>query len=267
MLKYWQEKFLKGEKGVAPILLLVGVGIFIILSVIGIVGLTYLLLLLGKLMTGETSNRYPWGPTNQPPGTGVGVSSSVPWVGAERCKMTSEIMDSSTTYRLCHNSGKVSEESHLATTAEVFNCGAYPCNSKDQIERHYKITGMPSGYPKLPWTPAEGGGKIGQGTGRWGKPGPDQEPWIVNMLWNNYCKQPPPNLKILVCNPNNQRCIVAVGSFEKGPSASTGHIAGLQIEAMKYLGVKHGSKITIGYLVDQSVSGPYGGLGPVNCSQ
>src|SRR3972149_5388080 len=152
--------------------------------------------------------------------------------------------------------GKLVLEQHLATDAEYFS-GGWPRGSRDQDERHYQLTNFSvncAGCPKEGFTPAEGGGSVGQGTGE--KPPVSAEPWIVNMRANF-----PRGTKMIITSTKTGKTVVAAGGYEYGPSSHE-FIGGAQPEVLKALGILDGDRtVTIGFAQDQSL--PYG---PITCS-
>lgn len=161
--------------------------------------------------------------------------------------------------------GLISAEEHLVTTSDPVQ---KPSNNlpsagrakrgNEGIEEHLKITNFSKNCPssssycnpkKQEWTPAEGGGEIGQGTSALGSIPTEIEPWIMNARWHI-----PKGTKVIITSIKTNKSIVAVGGYEYGPSARTGHIAGAQKEVLANLGISHGSEIIFGFAVDQNLT-------------
>jgi len=153
-------------------------------------------------------------------------------------------------------SGKIVQESHLVTKEEGFQ----PSSTSDRIEDHYRITqeaiGMTFSH-RDKWTPAEGGGNVGQGSGS--PPPATVEPWVMNMYWKN---KPAEGMRVIITNPANGKSVVATAGYETGPSDKTPYLLGAQEEVMQALGVTTGSTVTVGFAKDQSLP-----FGPIECTE
>jgi len=155
--------------------------------------------------------------------------------------------------------GGFSSESHLVTVEDFSQLGGWPNTGTAGIPNHLNNTNFTTlcsgcSTTNQEWTPAKGGGKIGQGSSS--KPPASAEPWVVNVRCTY--KQPEPGEKLIV--KANGKAVVAAGGYECGPNPSTGNIGGGQIEVLHYLGISHGSQVTIGFASDQNLS-----YGPINC--
>ena len=151
-------------------------------------------------------------------------------------------------------SGKIVQESHIVTKEDGFQ----PTSTKDGIARHYEITAKAIGRTfshNDSWTPAEGGGKIGGGSGS--TPPASSEPWIMNMYWS---RKPAEGTRVIIRNPKNGQTVVAVAGYETGPS--TGFLLGAQEEVMQSLGASTGATVVVGFAEDQSLP-----LGPIDCKE
>lgn len=107
------------------------------------------------------------------------------------------------------------------------------------------------------WTPAEGGGRVGDGVTKL-KPTLEEEIWLFNMYWTSK-NRPAPGYKYLVSNPANGRSVVVSGGYEVGPN-STYFIGGLSTEGHYYLKSNNETSLRVARLVDQSTK-----LGPITC--
>lgn len=149
--------------------------------------------------------------------------------------------------------GKIVNESHLVTKEENFQ----PKNVKDGIQNHYQVTAKAIGknYNHTEsWTPAEGGGQVGSGSGS--RPPAASEPWVMNMYWRS---KPAEGTRVILKNPANGKTVVAVAGYETGPSTS--YLLGAQEETLQALGAKTGTQIEVGFAKDQGLP-----LGPINCT-
>ena len=155
-------------------------------------------------------------------------------------------------------SGPVVKEAHLVTTEEDFG-GGWPSSFTDQIERHYEVSELATGWglPRgEPWAPAgEGGSQYGQGATGARVPVLD-EGWYINMYWR---ERPTPGTRMIVRNPENGLTVVASAGYETGPGSNTA-IAGVAEEVHLYLGTSHRDPLQVGFAADQSLP-----LGPIDC--
>lgn len=237
--------------------------LFLILLIVIVIAVIFLAMLVGgplrMLTQGEPG---AWG---QPFGATYASTFG-------NCKASPEVTISGTIYRLPATSGGVSQEDHLATRAESFNGKPYPSSKDESMTNHLSLTKTPyqrtSGNVWSPRVRQRDGSYTNWGAGNRGtRPTPPEEPWVVNMRWDSGHKQPPEGAKILVSA--NGKTFVATGAYEYGPGVreSHGNVAGIHDEGLNYLGISHGSGITIGYAVDQNIQGEFGGWGPVNCTE
>lgn len=166
--------------------------------------------------------------------------------------------------------GRMFGESHLATTSDP--SPAQLESVTDRIEAHlmrsaailrdrFGITDQSAVYAQRwarQWTPAEGGGLVGQGSISVLAP-PDAEMFVFNMM-HRRGDVPPPGERWLLCNAAAGRCAVAAAGYEIGPT-NQAVLGGVQRELQFVLGATNATPITVhGPLRDQSL--PYG---PVTC--
>ncbi len=183
--------------------------------------------------------------------------------GVGNCETTETKDFSGKTYKIPATSGGISQEDHLATSAETFSGRDYPSSEKEGLDNHLSITNYStncSGCPKGKWTPPEGG-LMGQGSGS--KPPASTEPWGMNMRWKDATGNkinPPAGTKVIITATKTGKSVVAAAGYEWGPG-NTQYIAGAQNEVLHNLDISHGGEVTIGFAVDQTV--PYG---PINCA-
>jgi hypothetical protein len=171
-------------------------------------------------------------------------------------------------------SGRLVLESHLATTAESFRGRPFPATVTEGIDQHLArscaalrqlAVGQTLGTDcaqvyrtrdHRQFTPAEGGGVAGQGAIA-KKPPPEEEAWIINMMFAR-ASLPPPGERWLVSA--NGRSAVVVAGYEIGPSDQR-LLGGVQGEVHWYLGTGNADVVTVhGPLRDQSLP-----PGPVTC--
>lgn len=154
---------------------------------------------------------------------------------------------------------KIVREGHHKTKEENYSLS----NTKDHISDHYALTDafvknyLGSVKHATVWTPAEGGGGIGDGC--CGKPSAAEEPWMVNLPMK--ANSLAPGTKILVKNPSNGKAVVAVAGYEIGPSNSKKWLIGGQEELMAYLGVSTNSTVEFGFPSSNDLT-----VGPITCS-
>jgi len=176
-------------------------------------------------------------------------------ISSGNCKMRSETISLIGKGKVSlPSSGKIVQEQHLVTKEENFQ----PTSVNDRISNHYTITEKAIGQKyehKKVWTPAEGGGSIGGGSGS--APMAAVEPWVMNMYWS---KKPVEGTKVIIKNPGNGKVVVAAAGYETGP-ASGGYLLGAQEEVMQALGATTNATVEVGFAADQSL--PYG---PITCT-
>lgn len=159
-------------------------------------------------------------------------------------------------------SGKMYVESHLATTEDkALDIQAHLKRSCDLLKPYDSTlttctTVFTSGDGSRSFTPAEGGGNVGQGSVS-KKPGPGEEMYSGNFMYASGT-EPRPGEKWLISG-NGKYFALSVG-WETGPGDQK-ILGGLQKEVHWHLGTDNDSKITVyGKLKDQSLA-----LGPVKC--
>lgn len=109
------------------------------------------------------------------------------------------------------------------------------------------------------WTPAEGGGAVGHGVGAL-YPSVECEAATGNQYWASGAR-PAAGTRYLATNPANGKSFVLCMGYEAGPGEKD-HGGGVSTEALYYLVAKHGSTLTLGRAIDQTL--PYG---PVVCQK
>jgi len=152
-------------------------------------------------------------------------------------------------------SGKISAEDHLVTTGDPKK---NPSSTSDGIQDHLRITNFSQNCTggdicnadSQRWTPAEGGGAIGQGSVAIGSIPTSDEPWVMNARWK---PMPKAGTRVIITAKKIGKSIVTVAGYEYGPSASTGNVAGAQKEVLAKLGISHGDQITFGFAQGQSL--------------
>ena len=137
---------------------------------------------------------------------------------------------------------------HLAAS-----CGKLNLPTANDCSDVYKVS-----YQKR-WTPAEGGGRIGDGVTKL-KPTLEEEIWLFNMYWSAK-KRPAPGYKYLVTNPANGRSVVVSGGYEVGP-ASSYFLGGISTEGHYYLKANNETKLRVARLKNQATK-----LGPIDCEE
>jgi hypothetical protein len=152
--------------------------------------------------------------------------------------------------------GAVVREAHLVTTEEF--PGTWPTSARDGIEAHYALTQAVSGYVMVrreDWAPeGEGGSQWGQGSTS--RPPPLDETWYVNMYWRN---RPARGTRMLVLNPATGDAVVGAAGYETVPG-SAARLGGATEEIHHALGSTHGSRLLMGFLLDQELP-----FGPIDC--
>lgn len=168
-------------------------------------------------------------------------------------------------------SGIFTIESHYLTT----NDNVVPTSDTDGVQAHLsyscgllQVMGWNVSsdchevYPAFlaTWTPAEGGGNIGQGARGSYRPAPLEEMFQGNL---DYApgQLPPPATRYIITNPSNGRSIVASFGYEIGPSDPK-WLGGLTPEAHYYLD-RYNNDTTVlemGRASNQSLP-----FGPIQC--
>lgn len=167
--------------------------------------------------------------------------------------------------------GKMVLESHLATSEDSFDGRAFPSTRDEKMADHLSRScarlvpfGASSGCSEVyttryhrEYTPAEGGGKIGQGSTGDRKPPVDNEMWILNMMFR--AENVPRAGERWLVSAGGRYVVVAAG-WEIGPSDQS-FLGGLQGEVHWYLRTDNRSEITVhGPLKDQTIP-----TGPIEC--
>jgi hypothetical protein len=212
-----------------------------------------------------------------PAAAGTPVAAGTPAIGLDRCAVIATTVERggaswSDTITLPAK-GKMVLESHLATTEDDFDGRLFPGTQDEEIADHLARScarlqhlGARTGCDEVyrtqyhrRFTPAEGGGKIGQGSTGDRKPPAEQEMWVMNIMFRDG-HVPPPGQRWLVSA--NDRCVVAVAGWEVGPG-DQGLLGGMQGEVHWYLGTDNDSEITVhGPLKDQTLA-----PGPIECAR
>jgi cell wall-associated NlpC family hydrolase len=209
------------------------------------------------------------------------IGDQTPNGGSGSCGTTDSITLSGHTYKMRATSGPISEEDHLVSTGDS---NQHPGDIHSGISEHLSVTNFstncPSGSSNCSpssqvWTPAEGGGSVGGGSGH-GVPPASAEPWGMNELWGGSIgtcssETPPAGTKVIITSTKTGKSVVAAAGYECGPG-STSFAAGAQNEVLANLGINSGDSVTLGFAIDQSVPyGPYtckGGGGTITgCGQ
>jgi hypothetical protein len=161
-------------------------------------------------------------------------------------------------------------ESHLATTQDPEP--ARLTGATDRIDAHITRSGgilrerfgisspEPVYRPRWArqWTPAEGGGWVGQGSITTLPPA-EAEMFVFNLM-HRRGDLPRPGERWLLCNYAAGRCAVAAAGYEIGPAAQD-VLGGVQRELQYFLAASNNTPITVhGPLQDQSLP-----FGPVAC--
>jgi hypothetical protein len=151
--------------------------------------------------------------------------------------------------------GPMALEAHLVTDDDDFG-SSWPNTITDGVEDHWAMSQEASGFVMVrdqPWCPQE---SCEYGQGACGHPVPvEDEHWCVNMYWSS---RPAEGTRMILMNDDGRAVVVAAG-YETGPG-DLDYIGGVTEEAHAYLGSSHGSSLTLGFAVDQSLP-----LGPIAC--
>lgn len=168
--------------------------------------------------------------------------------------------------------GKFVEESHYCTTEDDFRNGRLFAVSKDELmDRHlarslklYQTYDSSVSEESIynhswnrEWTPPEGG-EWGQGSVGDVKPSPEEELWLITMMWAPNTK-PKIGTKFLLSA--NGRHVVVVAGYETGPGSEE-YLGGVTCEVHSWLQTNNSSQIEVAYLKNQDVP-----LGPVALSK
>lgn len=142
---------------------------------------------------------------------------------------------------------------HLARTCKLLTAGMwakfYPGVKTDCASIYDSAGGKE-------WTPPEP--DRGRGSGDY-YPSVECEAATGNMFWGPGAS-PKPGTRFLVKNPKNGKSFVLCMGYEAGPGDKV-FAGGIGTEAMKYLGAQHGSTLTLGRAVDQTLA-----YGPIECA-
>ncbi len=151
--------------------------------------------------------------------------------------------------------GMMALEAHLVTVGDDFG-GSWPRSGTDGVEEHWAMSQETTGFVMVrdqPWCPQE---SCEYGQSACGHPLPvEDEHWCVNMYWRD---RPDEGTRMILMNDEGRAVVVAAG-YETGPG-DLDYIGGVTEEAHAYLGSGHGSALTLGFAVDQSLP-----LGPIEC--
>lgn len=145
-------------------------------------------------------------------------------------------------------------EAHLVTQEEP---PPYPTTATDQLAAHYALSQARTGlvmHRTQPWAPLEGGTFYGAGIGSPTLFPVEHEGWYVNMYWTSAAR-PPRGTKMILRAGTALRAVVVAAGYETGPG-NLSFIGGTPEESHFYLFTDHGSVMTLGIAVDQSI--PYG---------
>ncbi len=151
--------------------------------------------------------------------------------------------------------GPVALEAHLVTVEDGFG-GSWPSTITEGVEEHWAMSQQATGFVMVrdqTWCPQE---SCEYGQGACGHPLPvEDEHWAVNMYWSD---RPDEGTRMILMNDSGRAVVVAAG-YETGPG-DLDSIGGVVEEAHAWLGSGHGSTLTLGFAVDQSLP-----LGPIEC--
>jgi hypothetical protein len=153
--------------------------------------------------------------------------------------------------------GKVVKEAHLVTQEEP---APYPASPTDELEAHHALSQSRTGlvmHRSEPWAPLEGGSFYGCGIGNPSAFPVEHEAWYVNMYWTSAAR-PAKGTRMIFTS--GARAVVVAAGYETGPG-DLSFIGGTTEETHFYMGTTHGSVMTLGIAVDQSLP-----LGPRTCT-
>lgn len=170
--------------------------------------------------------------------------------------------------------GYIIEESHLATSEDYFKGEMFPSHQRDRVDEHIKRSCEQIGqmYPvnfclssmyryshRSVWTPAEGGGKIGQGAVGERRPLPIHEIFSCNMYFK---KIPKEGERFIVTF--KEKSLVVDMSYEIGPAKGRMNlIGGCRPEVFMLLGIERNPEIvSFTRPLDQGLN-----LGPIDCKE
>ena len=155
--------------------------------------------------------------------------------------------------------GLMALEAHLVTVDDGYGSSAsgdWPDSITEGIPDHYATSQDATGFVMARdqlWAPQE---SCEYGQGACGAKLPvDDEGWYVNMYWSS---RPDAGTRMILSNDEGRGVVVAAG-YETGPG-DLDYIGGTTEEVHAYLGSGHGSTLTLGFAVDQSLP-----LGPIDC--
>jgi hypothetical protein len=156
--------------------------------------------------------------------------------------------------------GPIVMEAHLVTVDDGYGTSGedpWPEGITEGIRDHYRTSEAATGFVMHrgePWAPEENS-NFGQAA-HYAKLPLVDEGWYVNMMWT---PRPDDGARMILVHPTTGRAVVLAAGYETGPG-NLDWVGGTIEEAHHYLGTTHGSELTLGFAVDQSLP-----LGPVEC--
>ncbi len=156
--------------------------------------------------------------------------------------------------------GPIVLEAHLVTVDDGYGTTAsdpWPESITESIDDHYRNSREQTNFVMArdqPWAPQEGC-EYGQGASGSKLPAED-EGWYVNMYWAD---RPEGGTRMILHGADGRAVVVAAG-YETGPG-NLDWVGGTTEEVHHYLGTGHGSELTLGFALDQSLP-----LGPIDCT-
>ncbi len=156
--------------------------------------------------------------------------------------------------------GRIVLEAHLVTVDDGYGTAAsdpWPESITESIDDHYRTSQQETQFVMhrtQPWAPQEGC-EYGQGSAGSKLPVED-EGWYVNMYWAD---RPDRGTRMILRDDAGRAVVVAAG-YETGPG-NLDWVGGTTEEVHHYMGTGHGSELTLGFAVDQTLA-----LGPIDCS-
>ena len=155
--------------------------------------------------------------------------------------------------------GPIVLEAHLVTVEDGYgtsSSGDWPQTITESLDVHYRGSQDLTSFVMdrgQSWAPQEG---CEYGQGSYGAKLPvEDEAWYVNMYWAD---RPDAGTRMILQDDEGRAVVVAAG-YETGPG-NLDHIGGTTEEVHHYLGTGHGSTLTLGFAVDQTLP-----LGPIDC--
>jgi len=155
--------------------------------------------------------------------------------------------------------GPMALEAHLVTVEDGYGTSSsdpWPASIEENIPQHHQLSQDATGFVMSrdqPWAPQE---SCEYGQGSYGAKLPvEDEGWYVNMYWSD---RPDAGTRMILKHEDGRAVVVAAG-YETGPG-DLDYIGGTTEEVHSYLGTGHGSSLTLGFAVDQSLP-----LGPRIC--